>query len=101
MIKDRGKEGRERRRWIRDTWAASLPQAHRYVFIVVGQSLEDVEDVEDVEDESELYDDLVVVDISESDLYTEHRQRLVALYFSFSLCLASWPNSSLSLSASL
>ena len=40
----------------------------------------------DVEDESELYEDLVVVDISESDLYTEHRQRVVGLYFSYSLC---------------
>ena len=80
LIKDRGKEGRRRRRWIRETWAASLPPGHRYVFVIVGEALEDVED------ESDQYDDLVVVDISGSDLYTEHRQRVVGLYFSFSLC---------------
>ena len=80
LIKDRGKEGRRRRQWIRETWAASLPTGQRYVFVIVGEA------VEAVEDERDLYDDLVVVDISGSDLYTEHRQRVVGLYFSFSLC---------------
>ena len=78
LIKDRGKEGRERRRRIRETWAASLPPGHRYVFIVVAQAGEDVW--------VELSDDLVVLDLPGSDLYTEHRQRVVGLYFSFSLC---------------
>ena len=78
LIKDRGKEGRERRRRIRETWAASLPPGHRYVFIVVAQTGEDVW--------VELSDDLVVVDLPGSDRYTEHRQRVAALYFSFSLC---------------
>ena len=82
LIKDRGREGRERRRWIRETWAASLPPAQRYVFFLSGES------VEDVEGESEMYEDLLVLNISGTDGYSEHRQRVAALYFSFSLCLA-------------
>ena len=77
LIKDRGKEGRERRQRIRETWAAFLPPGHRYVFVLVAQALEAGEEEED----------LVVVDIPGSDLYTGHRQRVAALYFSFSLCL--------------
>ena len=76
LIKDRGKEGRERRQRIRETWAAFLPPGHRYVFVLVAEALEAGEE-----------EDLVVVDIPGSDLYTEHRQRVAALYFSFSLCL--------------
>ena len=60
LIKDRGKEGRQRRRRIRETWTASLPPGHRYVFLLAGEALEDVEA------ESEQHDDLVLVDISRS-----------------------------------
>ena len=87
MIKDRGKEGRERRRWIRDTWAASLPPPHRYVFVLVGEEEEDEEEEEE-EEESEMNDDLLVLNISGTEMFTEHRQRVASLYFSFSLCQA-------------
>ena len=88
LIKDRGKEGRERRRWLRASWTSSLPPGHRHVFVTVAQA---GQTEEALEAESELYDDLLVVDIpgsDQSDLYTEHRQRVVALHFSSSVCRA-------------